>query len=401
MTLFAVEGVAGSGKTFRVMEILTQTLGETPLAEGQRVLALTFMHGARRRLNQKLLGVTGLFGRFECMTIDSFAWRLMRRWRGLATAIGLPSIREDQYDQQCDAAGALLERSEVRNWIAASFPVVLIDEAQDLKPQRLRIVCALAGSLTTLIAADEFQCLDVNLRPNPLVLWLHQKCKPEVLNRVRRTNVGALLTAAAAIRDGAAPCCGPGFNIIPAKSAPMAAAFLANAIGWRPSDSVAIITPSLTGNFSQQVVERVCKQACGKNGNGPYPIRWERSDDEAIKTLIEDLAITGEVPVTEAVAAVDRLPRSGVVRETLAWVQRQARVTGRATFSFAQIVGVIAEKGTAQRRWQAGGTYKLVAMTVQQAKNREFDGVVVLWPFAVGGDPEQKRRLLYNDMTRA
>jgi len=145
----------------------------------------------------------------------------------------------------------------------------------------------------------------------------------------------------------------------------------------------------------------VCKQACGKNGNGPYPIRWERSDDEAIKTLIEDLAITGEVPVTEAVAAVDRLPRSGVVRETLAWVQRQARVTGRATFSFAEIVGVIAEKVTAQRRWQAGGTYKLVAMTVQQAKNREFDGVVVLWPFAVGGDPEQKRRLLYNAMTRA
>jgi len=34
------------------------------------------------------------------------------------------------------------------------------------------------------------------------------------------------------------------------------------------------------------------------------------------------------------------------------------------------------------------------AMTVQQAKNREFDGVVVLWPFQVGGDAEHKRRLL-------
>lgn len=40
-------------------------------------------------------------------------------------------------------------------------------------------------------------------------------------------------------------------------------------------------------------------------------------------------------------------------------------------------------------------------MTVHQAKNREFDGVIVLWPHTVGGDAEAKRRLLYNAVTRA
>jgi DNA helicase IV len=40
-------------------------------------------------------------------------------------------------------------------------------------------------------------------------------------------------------------------------------------------------------------------------------------------------------------------------------------------------------------------------VSVALAKNREFDGVVVLWPYAVGGDAEQKRRLLYNAVTRA
>jgi superfamily I DNA/RNA helicase len=44
---------------------------------------------------------------------------------------------------------------------------------------------------------------------------------------------------------------------------------------------------------------------------------------------------------------------------------------------------------------------RLAAMTVQQAKNREFDGVVVLWPFQTGGNAEHKRRLLYNAVTRA
>jgi hypothetical protein len=44
-------------------------------------------------------------------------------------------VQEDQYDVQCEAAGALLEPPEVRGWIAASFPIVLVDEAQDLRPQ--------------------------------------------------------------------------------------------------------------------------------------------------------------------------------------------------------------------------------------------------------------------------
>ncbi len=40
-------------------------------------------------------------------------------------------------------------------------------------------------------------------------------------------------------------------------------------------------------------------------------------------------------------------------------------------------------------------------MTIHQAKNREFESVVVLWPLKLGGNPEQKRRLLYNAVTRA
>jgi DNA helicase IV len=40
-------------------------------------------------------------------------------------------------------------------------------------------------------------------------------------------------------------------------------------------------------------------------------------------------------------------------------------------------------------------------MTVQQAKNREFEHVVVIWPYTISDDDEQKRRLLYNAVTRA
>jgi superfamily I DNA/RNA helicase len=132
VTLFAVEGPAGCGKTCRLVEVLGERLAESPLQEGQRVLALAFMHGARRRLNERLRGVSGPGCRCECATIDSFAWRLLRRWRSLTGALGIELPREDQFDAQCGAAGALLERPEVRTWVAASFPIVLVDEAQGL-----------------------------------------------------------------------------------------------------------------------------------------------------------------------------------------------------------------------------------------------------------------------------
>jgi superfamily I DNA/RNA helicase len=44
---------------------------------------------------------------------------------------------------------------------------------------------------------------------------------------------------------------------------------------------------------------------------------------------------------------------------------------------------------------------QLPAMTIHQAKNREFRAVVVLWPREVGGDEESQRRRLYNAITRA
>lgn len=401
MTLFTVEGPAGCGKTFRLMEALGEALAAVPLQEGQRVLALTFMHGARRRLNDKLGTVPGLKRRFECVTIDSFAWRLLRRWRGLAAALGIQPPQEDQYDAQCDAAGMLLERSEVRGWVTTSFPIVLVDEAQDLKPQRLRMLSALAQSASTLIAADEFQCLDAALRPNPLIGWMRGVCQPEILNQVRRTNVPALMTAAAAIRAAEAPIAGNGLRILAAQGVPVAAAMLASAIRWRQGGRVAVITPSLQGGFAQSVVRRVCENSCGKQRNGPYAIRWERSEQDETAALTDGLQLNDVVCTAEALTALEALPRSGAVRETCAWVRHQARARGRTELSRTEIEAAIARQVAVRRQRYGSDSYDFTAMTVQQAKNREFEGVFILWPYQIGGDAEHKRRLLYNALTRA
>jgi hypothetical protein len=197
------------------MAMLAETLAAHPLTHGQRVLALTFMHGARRRLSDRLKGVAGLAGRIQCCTVDAFAWRIYRRWRGLAAALGVPATIEGEFDAVCDAAGLLLEQPDVRSWTAMSFPIVLVDEGQDLRPQRLRMLVAVSEATHALLAADEFQYLDQALRPNPLVAWLQNASVPETLVQVRRTNVGGLLAAATAVRSSQAPANGQGFRLLP------------------------------------------------------------------------------------------------------------------------------------------------------------------------------------------
>jgi superfamily I DNA/RNA helicase len=54
-----------------------------------------------------------------------------------------------------------------------------------------------------------------------------------------------------------------------------------------------------------------------------------------------------------------------------------------------------------RRRFGGRTQTEFTAMTIQQANNREFDHVIVIWPFKVPNNGEQKRRLLYNGITRA
>ena len=132
-------------------------INSIPLEPHQRVLAITFMHGARRRLDERLSELMLLRGRYVCQTIDSFAGHLVQRWRSLHKHL---SLRRADFDEICDACGCMLEQAFVCTWVTATYPVIVVDEAQELKPERLRIVRALGPHAQLFVAADEFQCLD-------------------------------------------------------------------------------------------------------------------------------------------------------------------------------------------------------------------------------------------------
>lgn len=401
MKITAYEGPAGTGKTTKLIQSLEGLLSSEPLCDGQRVLALTFMHGSRRRLHDRLSKLTGLRGRFECTTFDSFAFMVCNRWTSLLKRLGLPLPCDGEFDKTCDCCGALLEQAYARCWIARGFPTVVVDEAQDLSLERLKIVKGLAPGSNLLVAADEFQCLDDKLVPNPAVEWLRSVTTPTPLNSNHRTSKADLLAAAYAVRNGSDLVIkNRNFKVFFTPSEILAAEFASNAIAWGRTPEVAFITPSRKGGFCAAVVGRVATKP-SKKGNGPYNCGWECTDTEEVEETMRTLALPETVSSNGLFARLAHLNGvfpGGLVAE---WADRQRRVGGQLQFDRNEVQRHVNRLFSMRRHFSHLGRNRISAMTVHQAKNREFDGVIVIWPHTVAGDAEHKCRLLYNAITRA
>ena len=95
------------------------------------------------------------------------------------------------------------------------------------------------------------------------------------------------------------------------------------------------------------------------------------------------------------------LGTDGISTAMVRWLDRQRKISAKTVFSVAEIRSQI---NLIQQRIRSFGynqDRKVIAMTIHQAKNREFDSVIVLWPFQIKGSAERQRRLLYNAITRA
>lgn len=367
---------------------------------GQKVLALTFMHGSRRRLEERLGMLQNLKGKTECTTIDSFAWRLVRRWRSLAAALGFVNIEPTEYERVCEAAGALAQVKEVRNWVAATFPILIVDEAQDMTVNRLGMVAGLANRLEVFVAADEFQCLSEELRPNPACAWLNQVCAPEELTHPRRTNVNELLNAARAIRAGEAPKSGKLFMVASTPKAPLAGAWINSNLSWYGGGKrVAIITPTY-GTFARSALAWAAANKT-KKGAGPYNVDWENSEAKAAAEYLAKIQLADRSDSISIAAVLAAAGDARTARDVTEWLDIQRRTKAKVQFTRDDVVKLVEQSFSQRHQSRRNDVRGWKGMTIHGAKNREFDNVIVLWPAAVGGSDDQKRRLLYNAVTRA
>ena len=401
MTFIGFTGPAGTGKTHALLTALDEQLDQHPLTPSQRVLALTFMHGSRRRLNERLASSSAR-GRYECQTFDRFAWEIVRRWRSRLGAVP-DSAGRSAYDVTCEAAGQLLAAREVAGWVARSFPVVVVDEFQDCSDERLAIVRALAPRVRLLVGADAFQDLR-STGPNAAVEWLTSQEGVTNLSRVWRTDRPGLLKAALALRDGRPPSDGDGFTIRAVPAYGLAASSIAFAILNEQARDLAILSTTHPGKspFVDDVITALTSKGYGKQGKvGPFPVRWEDTTEAIEREAAQALGVSEtDDAASVSAGALLAAPRSKLTSAIVRWVDHQRRVCGRTSFKHMEIRAQVKQAAQQRRGYQQESRGRR-AMVIQQAKNREFDHVVVLWPFQVTSGAEAGRRLLYNAVTRA
>ena len=212
-----ITGEAGSGKTRKLMEQAAVLGVELVVSPHQRALAIAVMHGARRRLRSTLsqhccqLPVT-------VSTIHSFALTVINRWRR-SVGLSLPLTVCEQsggliekhwrthatFDEVVDLASRILSSPTVMRTVAATYPLVIVDEFQDCTAGTLALVQALAKGSQVLLAADHFQKLHEVSKGCPAVEWadaLKEERRPvRNLAGCRRTDSAAILTTARALRD--------------------------------------------------------------------------------------------------------------------------------------------------------------------------------------------------------
>jgi superfamily I DNA/RNA helicase len=401
VTFVLFEGGAGTGKTTALLARLQNVLINKPLRQGQKVLALTKMHGSRRRLHQRLNAMTEVRNRFDCITIDSLAYRLCQRWRTLSRHLS-PTVLPRDYDDQCVAASMLLRLDFVREWVAASFPIVLVDELQDSKNSQLEVIKGLAVNCCCLCAGDPFQDLDGDAACDSLA-WARTQGEGNILEVVHRTNVGGLLAAATALRNGGTVVSGSGFELVGVPAAGLGSWEVAIRMKrWMKLGTLAVLSPVGVGRsqFVNSIVNRVQSEPpLGQKVKiGPFRLPWETTSSELVDDQLRQIGLEN----ADAHINIDDLKNARAARSRLySWALSQRRLSGRTTFSSGEIREAVKRIVQAERSQSVGSESGTAAMTIHQAKNREFDRAILLWPYEISGSDERLRRFAYNAITRA
>jgi superfamily I DNA/RNA helicase len=290
--------------------------------------------------------------------------------------------------------------------VARTYPIVVIDEMQDVSGGRLQMAKGLSVVTQMLAAADGFQNLNNDHDENEAVQWLRTDGETRNLHENYRTKNSALLTAATLLREGETlQRKGVKFIVLAAYTANVGASYAATNLTWHGCSDVVFLSPTGPDSapFVNDLIGRLHRPITpGKLAKevGPFRIGWEAGYQQMNLQTLDALGVSGGALSITGAELSGRASRCRFP-ELVDWVDKQRRLYGRIDFA-VQVVRPEAERLLRIRHsYSASREGGLRAMTIHQAKNREFRGVVVLWPFQVQGTVLKQRRLLYNAITRA
>jgi hypothetical protein len=388
-------------------------------ANHQRMLVITRMHGARRKLEYKLKDACRSIP-YSVSTIDGFALAIVNRWR---TALGhaKPVIAvsrdadftdgvlgiEADFGRIVNSAARLLESQTVGGVIGTTYPLILIDEFQDCHGPLLEFVAALSKHSSVLLAADDFQILESAVTGCPAVEWARTQATDgtgtiEVLTTCHRTSVMSILDAARCLRENI-PSTGPTIPIVYCPNyGPAAWKIIERLLICTPADrwtgTCALICPS-----HDPLLDRVLTSCANQLKKRNFaPIRWqiECPAEEEQRRTAESLGLSIITRESDNNWQMPTGPLDGMAKHIFNRVLRFARFRGLGAIPYKLVARHVDMAVHEQRAYWSSSSTRIVT-TVHGAKNREFDNVFILWTHKLPPDLGQQRRLLYNAVTRA
>jgi len=416
-----VVGQAGTGKTTWLMEKAKELAPGILTSEQRSLLAITRMHGSRRRVQAKLRESCPSV-RCSVATIDGFALSIVSRWRtALGYARPVVSVRGDvdfadglfgieaDFGRVAGAAARLLQSPTVGRVLGETYPLILIDEFQDCHGPLLEFVTALSTHSSLLLAADDFQLLDSAVRGCPAVEWAKAQAENgmgtiEELTEFHRTSHAGILAAARCLRENIAAT----EQTVPVVFCPkhQAAAWKIIdhlVLGWyaqRWRGTCAVVCPS-HDSFLDKVLNS-CTDQLQKRKRDPIRWRVESSEEQERNRAAASLGLTTAMHNLDSSWRRPSRPLDEVGKHIVTRVQRFARLRGINAIPHRLVARHVDIAVHEQRAYSSPLSNRIVS-TVHGAKNREFENVFVLWnPFSVGRwNADDQRRLLYNAVTRS
>jgi hypothetical protein len=407
--LHYITGAAGTGKTYELSNALLRWFEHNTLMEHQMILALTKMHGSRKRLIERL-ATNSIHGQVKISTIDSFALNLVNRWRlSLGYTFPVVPILENggfvkdelglraTFEEIRNAAAKILESAIVAGTISNSYPLILVDEFQDCVGAQLSIIRSLVNHVDLILAADPFQALDGDESACNWVNGLEDQEHVEFtrLLQPRRTDNHVIQEAASALyenrpanyRDTRLPFFSvPTYALAPWRMIP-------NRLG--PNENAALIFPAQRAftNLSNSVIRQNDGRAARRQNQIFFP--WiQRLNDKDYEHLV----------LSDFLREIEQ----GTWKDDKKWLSLHQQA-----FYLAKVKGYdqppakflenVVTTYVQSRKYVNARSVKYEATTIHGAKNREFDHVYVIWDARLVArfSDDEKRRLLYNAITRA
>lgn len=419
-------GQAGTGKTTKVMETLEALVDPSRWDESSTVLAITHMHGSRRRLDSKLITYKKRGINVDCTTIDSFCMRLLQRYKsylGIDYIIIIGDNEEERTEIPEESklvVGVkvlrelvleLLEFDIIMEVLKFSYPIIIIDEFQDCDEQQLGIIQKLSSNECLIIAADDFQKLD-DSNDCPPVEWLRENISFEELDQVWRTSENTILSSSSAIRNNTSAETPIEIKYAPAYQ--FAAYLISSEMQWysrmgASGRTLAILSPvrPSTDVFVRKTLERLREPFVNNKTYGRLSPRYFRIEDEnrvTVETLISKIPdFTSKDKTERGDLELWREINDVCIRLAAQRALRLLKMRGKDSLSKTEFREILSSTLHFAKTFLLQPKDNRVFLTVHGAKNREFDDVFILWPqntiSSMGN--LQLRKLMYNAITRA